>query len=99
MPMSNHYLNDPSVDTQHLLNSVVGTPQYMAKEILEGSGYDAMVDWWSVGCILFEMLVGTPPFSGSSAESVFKNVLGDRVVPFSPTVSADARDIINRVST
>jgi serine/threonine protein kinase len=95
MPMSN---DDRRGDTQNLLNSVVGTPQYMAKEILEGVGYDVMVDWWSVGCILFEMLVGAPPFSGSSAESVFTNVLSDRVIPFPPKVSLDARDIINRVS-
>jgi serine/threonine protein kinase len=38
--------------------SMVGSPDYMAPEILEGGGYDQRVDFWSLGCIIFEFLAG-----------------------------------------
>ncbi|XP_059455765.1 probable serine/threonine protein kinase IREH1 isoform X2 [Corylus avellana] len=43
--------------------SAVGTPDYLAPEILLGTGHGATADWWSVGVILFELIVGIPPFN------------------------------------
>jgi serine/threonine kinase 38 len=48
--------------TRKLAYSTVGTPDYIAPEVFGQQGYNETVDWWSVGAILFEMLVGYPPF-------------------------------------
>ncbi|RKO98152.1 hypothetical protein CXG81DRAFT_11111 [Caulochytrium protostelioides] len=57
--------------------SLVGSPDYMAPEVLQdvgGRGYDHAVDYWSVGCILFECLAGFPPFAAASSDEVWRNV-------------------------
>lgn len=52
-----------------------GTPDYLAPETIKGTGEDENCDWWSVGCILFELLLGYPPFHASSPEHVFEKIL------------------------
>ena len=42
--------------------STVGTPDYIAPEVLQKKGYGLECDWWSLGAIMFEMMVGYPPF-------------------------------------
>jgi cell cycle protein kinase DBF2 len=46
----------------------------MAPEVLEGTGYDFTVDYWSLGCILVEMVDGKAPFSGMTMEKTCQNV-------------------------
>ena len=55
-------------------NSVVGSPDYMAPEVLREKPYSYAVDYWSLGCILFEFLAGFPPFSGGTPEETWTNL-------------------------
>ncbi|KAI5480915.1 serine/threonine protein kinase [Pseudohyphozyma bogoriensis] len=55
-------------------DSVVGSPDYMAIETLRGSSYSFSVDYWSLGCILFEFLAGFPPFSGATSDETWANL-------------------------
>jgi serine/threonine protein kinase len=55
-------------------DSVVGSPDYMAPEVLRGRAYSYSVDFWSLGCILFEFLAGFPPFSGANPEETWTNL-------------------------
>ncbi|KAF7560739.1 hypothetical protein G7046_g3392 [Stylonectria norvegica] len=54
--------------------SIVGSPDYMAPEVLRGEEYDFTVDYWSLGCMLFEALTGFPPFAGATADETWRNL-------------------------
>ncbi|KAL6721902.1 serine/threonine-protein kinase dbf2 [Lecanora helva] len=54
--------------------SIVGSPDYMAPEVLKGEQYDFTVDYWSLGCMLFEALSGYPPFAGSTVDETWQNL-------------------------
>lgn len=54
--------------------SIVGSPDYMAPEVLKGDQYDFTVDYWSLGCMLFEALAGYPPFAGATVEETWQNL-------------------------
>ncbi|KAG9122936.1 hypothetical protein FRC07_000485 [Ceratobasidium sp. 392] len=55
-------------------DSIVGSPDYMAPEVLRGKQYTYSVDFWSLGCILFEFLAGFPPFSGGTPDETWANL-------------------------
>lgn len=81
--------------------SAVGTPDYLAPEILLGTGHGTTADWWSVGVILFELIVGIPPFNAEHPQMIFDNIL-NRNIPW-PRVpeemSPEAQDLIHRLLT
>ncbi|KAG0049734.1 hypothetical protein BGZ83_005441 [Gryganskiella cystojenkinii] len=80
--------------------SVVGTNNYMAPEVLRGTGYDRGCDWWSLGVIMFEMLYGYPPFISKSRHTTRLKIINWRQTlrfPAKPKVSKEVQDLIEKL--
>ena len=66
-------------DPKEGLNDVLGSPLYMAPEIVREDTYDEKVDTWSVGVIAYILLCGSPPFKGKSKQEMFKSIINQEV--------------------
>ncbi|GAA0163994.1 hypothetical protein LIER_19734 [Lithospermum erythrorhizon] len=77
-------------------NSFVGTEEYIAPEIITGTGHSSAIDWWALGILLYEMLYGRTPFRGKNRQKTFANILHkDLTFPSSIPVSLAARQLIH----
>ena len=76
--------------------TVCGTPQYLAPEILLKKGYDKSVDWWSLGCVLYEMLYCRLPFKFKKGQKISLNIYKEEI-PFDKKISEDAKDFISNL--
>lgn len=71
-----------------------GTPEYLAPEVLRKQQYGRPVDWWCLGAVLYEMLVGLPPFYSRDCNEMYNRILHDKL-RFPPHVSDTARSLIS----
>ncbi|KAK0835261.1 hypothetical protein LTR03_014097 [Friedmanniomyces endolithicus] len=77
-------------------NSILGTIEYMAPEVIQGQGYDFAVDWWSLGAIGFDLLTGSPPFGGNNHAKIQQNILKQKLqLPY--FLGPDAKDLLTRL--
>jgi len=86
--------------SRKLMYSTVGTPDYIAPEIFLQRGYAESVDWWSLGVILYECLVGYPPFYADKPVQTCKKIVNYRKtfrIPTEADLTAEAKDIICRL--
>jgi len=74
-------------------NSVCGTPEYLAPEILFRWGHGKAVDWWTLGAILFEMLTGLPPFYTPNREDLFQKIKY-YTLKYPPYLSYNAKSLL-----
>ena len=78
------------------LHSVLGTPYYVAPEVLKGS-YDQKCDIWSIGAMTYLLLCGKPPFNGNTDKEIFDNILLSDVTFDSPVwdnISNNAKSFV-----
>lgn len=79
--------------------STVGTPDYIAPEIFLQKGYGNECDWWSLGAIMFECLVGYPPFCSESTHDTYQKIINwpsYLMFPDDVHLSHEAEDLIRR---
>ena len=74
--------------------TLCGTPQYLAPEVLLKKGYDKMVDWWSLGCVMYEMLMGRLPFAIKRGMINLK--IYEKKIDFPRKISNEARDLVEK---
>jgi len=82
--------------------STVGTPDYIAPEVIRQKGYGQEIDWWSLGVIMFEMMIGYPPFFSESSTETCKKILDwKNILNIRPeaNISKEAEDILRKLIT
>ncbi|XP_046528088.1 microtubule-associated serine/threonine-protein kinase 3 isoform X10 [Equus quagga] len=97
---TNLYEGHIEKDTREFVDKqVCGTPEYIAPEVIFRQGYGKPVDWWAMGVVLYEFLVGCVPFFGDTPEELFGQVVSDEIMwpEGDEALPADAQDLITRL--
>ena len=88
--------------TRLMAYSTVGTPDYIAPEVFGQNGYGQEVDWWSIGVMFFEMVVGYPPFFSENPSDTCKKILKWKQyfsIPNDANLSPEAKSLIKSLVT
>ncbi|ESK88480.1 serine threonine-protein kinase nrc-2 [Moniliophthora roreri MCA 2997] len=91
-------INTMSCTANFRTNSFVGTEEYISPEVIVGQGHTAVIDWWALGILIYEMIYATTPFKGAGRSDTFTNI---RTMPvrFRDTakVTSTCKDCITRL--
>ena len=77
--VSTSMVDDINRDRQFKDSKVLGTPDYIAPEVILGQPYGFPVDYWSMGVILYEMLIGVTPFGSTTVEDLFDEITDENI--------------------
>ncbi|KAJ7507838.1 kinase-like domain-containing protein [Mycena galericulata] len=102
LTMTNDQIQTWKANRRKLAYSTVGTPDYIAPEIFQQKGYGKECDWWSLGAIAFECLVGYPPFCSESTHDTYQKIMQWQyhlAFPDDVHLSRQAEDLVRRLIT
>jgi cGMP-dependent protein kinase len=78
--------------------TLCGTPEYLSPELVLSRGHDKSVDYWALGCLIYELLVGRTPFQDDNQNEIFKKIIhSHKSLAFPKGIDADAVDLIKKL--